>query len=61
MKGPIKNKFWCCVCGVHQTEENKLERCPVSHREMSAMGGEGLTHLWAFGIFEQAMKIWERR
>lgn len=53
---------WCCMCGVWKTEQNRLERCPVSHAQMRALSGSpsGLTHLWAFGIHDRAMKIWEQ-
>ena len=51
---------WCCMCGAWHTDENGLERCPVSHRQMQAMGGEGLSHLWAYGVHERAMTVWER-
>jgi hypothetical protein len=49
---------WCCMCGVHHTEENGLEECRVSHEWMSP--SKGLSHLWAYGTHERAMRIWER-
>jgi len=24
------------------------------------MGGEGLSHLWAYGVHERAITVWER-
>jgi len=50
------------MCGVWHTDENGLERCPVSHAQMQAMAHptDGLTHLWARGTFQRALNIWDR-
>ncbi len=54
--GPRGNGEWCCSCGVWKTARNGMEECPVS---AVRMGGKGLSHLWARGIFERAMRIWQ--
>ena len=58
--GPRIQGYWCCSCGVWRTDDNGLERCPVSHVRLQPRGGEGLSHLWAGWNHAAAMKIWER-
>lgn len=57
-QGPREDGRWCCACGVHYREEIGMETCPASAVRMHALGGKGLTHLWANGTFERALKIW---
>ena len=57
--GPRSTGKWCCACGAWGTEDNGLEECPVSTARMKAMGAEkGLSHIWAYGVFERALTIW---
>ena len=59
MTGPRDDGVaWCCMCGVEHTEANGLEECPVSREWMTP--ARGLSHLWAYGTHERAMRIWER-
>jgi len=59
MTGPRDDGVgWCCMCGVERSEGNGMEECPVSRAQMSTE--HGLSHLWAFGIHERAMRIWEQ-
>ena len=62
VSGPREDGLWCCACGIWRTEDNGMKLCPVSHAQMQAMTSpaEGLSHLWAHGSFERAMRIWER-
>jgi hypothetical protein len=46
------------MCGVDRTEANGMEECPVSRAQMATE--HGLSHLWAFGTHERAMRIWEQ-
>lgn len=59
MTGPRQDGPWCCMCGVWRTDDNGLERCPVSHLQMTEMGANGLSHLWAYSSHPRAMKIWD--
>lgn len=46
------------MCGVHLTETNGREECPVSKAQMATR--KGLSHLWAYGTHERAMRIWKQ-
>ena len=45
-RGPRDDGYWCCACGVWETDENGLETCPVSRAQMQALTpqAKGLSH-----------------
>lgn len=55
--GPRMRGEWCCMCGTWKTKDNGIEECPVSRERMKLK--RGLSHLWATGQHQRAMKVWE--